>query len=338
MSEGNTLIKIYDLNKVFRVKGHDVTALEGINLEINQGEIFGIIGLSGAGKSTLVRCINFLEKPTGGGIVFDGHDLGALSDKDLRALRKQMGMIFQQFNLLMQRTALENICFPLEISGVPKAEAKKRAEELLEVVGLSERANAYPVQLSGGQKQRVAIARALATNPKVLLCDEATSALDPQTTASILGLLKSLSEDMGITIIMITHEMSVIEEICQRVAIIADHQIAEFGTVHDIFAHPKTDAARRLVYREKEEPSVYRAVDGKLLRLIFNGGEAIEPVVSNMILELGLAVNIIHANLKPINGETYGDMVIQVKNTTDAERVREYVAQKGLLTEEVPNV
>lgn len=177
MQEGKNLIEINDLYKSFTIKGREVVALEGINLEIKEGEFFGIIGLSGAGKSTLVRCINFLEKPTQGGVIFDGQDLGSLSDRDLRKARQQMGMIFQQFNLLMQRTALENVCFPLELVGTPKDEAKKRAMELLEIVGLSERANAYPVQLSGGQKQRVAIARALATNPKVLLCDEATSAL-----------------------------------------------------------------------------------------------------------------------------------------------------------------
>ena len=192
MQEGKDLIQIKDLHKVFKIKGRDVIALEGINLTVKEGEIFGIIGLSGAGKSTLVRCINFLEKPTSGAVVFDGQDLNTLSDKELRKARQQMGMIFQQFNLLMQRTALENVCFPLELAGVKKDEAVKRAQELLEIVGLSERANAYPVQLSGGQKQRVAIARALATNPKVLLCDEATSALDPQTTASILALLKKL--------------------------------------------------------------------------------------------------------------------------------------------------
>lgn len=199
MQEGKDLIQIKDLHKVFKIKGRDVIALEGINLTVKEGEIFGIIGLSGAGKSTLVRCINFLEKPTSGAVVFDGQDLNTLSDKELRKARQQMGMIFQQFNLLMQRTALENVCFPLELAGVKKDEAVKRAQELLEIVGLSERANAYPVQLSGGQKQRVAIARALATNPKVLLCDEATSALDPQTTASILALLKKLSKEMGIT-------------------------------------------------------------------------------------------------------------------------------------------
>ena len=285
MQEGKDLIQIKDLHKVFKIKGRDVIALEGINLTVKEGEIFGIIGLSGAGKSTLVRCINFLEKPTSGAVVFDGQDLNALSDKELRKARQQMGMIFQQFNLLMQRTALENVCFPLELAGVKKDEAVKRAQELLEIVGLSERANAYPVQLSGGQKQRVAIARALATNPKVLLCDEATSALDPQTTASILALLKKLSKEMGITVIIITHEMSVIEEVCSRVAIIANHRIAEVGSVQEIFTHPKTDATRQLVYREEEDPVTYRPGEGRFLRVVYNGSNALEPIIAKMILQ-----------------------------------------------------
>ena len=335
MQEGKDLIQIKDLHKVFKIKGRDVIALEGIDLTIKEGEIFGIIGLSGAGKSTLVRCINFLEKPTSGAVIFDGQDLNTLSDKELRQARQQMGMIFQQFNLLMQRTALENICFPLEIAGVKKEEAKKRALELLDIVGLSERANAYPVQLSGGQKQRVAIARALATNPKVLLCDEATSALDPQTTASILGLLKKLSKDMGITVIIITHEMSVVEEICSRVAIIANHRIAEVGSVQDIFTHPKTDATRQLVYREEEDPVTYHAGEGRFLRIVYNGSDALEPMVSKMILDLNIPVNIIHANLRTIEGDTYGDMVIQVPSGLEAERVMGYMVDRGVSVEEV---
>ncbi len=244
------IIQIQHLSKSFTVKGSTFDALEDINLDIYPGEIFGIIGLSGAGKSTLVRCINYLERPTGGKVIFDGRDLSTLSNKELCTARQSMGMIFQQFNLLMQRTALKNICFPLEIAGIPKAEARQRAEELLELVGLSDKANAYPAQLSGGQKQRIAIARALATNPKVMLCDEATSALDPTTTRSILTLLKDINKRLGVTVVIITHEMSVIEEVCQRVAIIADHQIAEIGTVEEIFVRPQTAATKKLVYPE----------------------------------------------------------------------------------------
>ena len=335
MQEGKDLIQIKDLHKVFKIKGRDVIALEGINLTIKEGEIFGIIGLSGAGKSTLVRCINFLEKPTSGAVVFDGQDLNTLSDKELRKARQEMGMIFQQFNLLMQRTALENVCFPLELAGVKKDEAVKRAQELLEIVGLSERANAYPVQLSGGQKQRVAIARALATNPKVLLCDEATSALDPQTTASILALLKKLSKEMGITVIIITHEMSVIEEVCSRVAIIANHRIAEVGSVQEIFTHPKTDATRQLVYREEEDPVTYRPGEGRFLRVVYNGSHALEPIIAKMILALNLPVNIIHANLRSIEGDTYGDMVIQLPDLVESERAMRYLLDRGISVEGV---
>ena len=335
MQEGKDLIQIKDLHKVFKIKGRDVIALEGINLTVKEGEIFGIIGLSGAGKSTLVRCINFLEKPTSGAVVFDGQDLNTLSDKELRKARQQMGMIFQQFNLLMQRTALENVCFPLELAGVKKDEAVKRAQELLEIVGLSERANAYPVQLSGGQKQRVAIARALATNPKVLLCDEATSALDPQTTASILALLKKLSKEMGITVIIITHEMSVIEEVCSRVAIIANHRIAEVGSVQEIFTYPKTDATRQLVYREEEDPVTYRPGEGRFLRVVYNGSNALEPIIAKMILDLKIPVNIIHANLRTIEGDTYGDMVIQLPDLVESERAMRYLLDRGISVEGV---
>lgn len=335
MQEGKDLIQIKDLHKVFKIKGRDVIALEGINLTVKEGEIFGIIGLSGAGKSTLVRCINFLEKPTSGAVMFDGQNLNTLSDKELRKARQQMGMIFQQFNLLMQRTALENVCFPLELAGVKKDEAVKRAQELLEIVGLSERANAYPVQLSGGQKQRVAIARALATNPKVLLCDEATSALDPQTTASILALLKKLSKEMGITVIIITHEMSVIEEVCSRVAIIANHRIAEVGSVQEIFTHPKTDATRQLVYREEEDPVTYRPGEGRFLRVVYNGSNALEPIIAKMILDLKIPVNIIHANLRTIEGDTYGDMVIQLPDLVESERAMRYLLDRGISVEGV---
>ena len=235
----DVIVRIQGLNKTFRGRAGTVVALNGIDLDIYRGEIFGIIGLSGAGKSTLVRCINFLEKPTEGTVTVDGQELGKLSKKQLLEARRSMGMIFQQFNLLQQRTALQNICFPLEIAGTSKADAEKRARELLEIVGLSDRADNYPSQLSGGQQQRVAIARALATNPKILLCDEATSELDPTTTRSILALLKEINKTLGITIIVITHEMAVIEEICQRVAIIDSSRIAEVGTVAEVFTRPQ---------------------------------------------------------------------------------------------------
>lgn len=249
----DTIIQLQKMSKEFQAQGFRLTALDNINLKIQKGEIFGIIGLSGAGKSTLVRCINYLEVPTGGEVIFDGHALSELSSKELRQARKSMGMIFQQFNLLEQRNALQNVCFPMEISGVKRQEAKQRAKELLAMVGLEDRMKSYPSQLSGGQKQRVAIARALATNPKVLLCDEATSALDPNTTKSILDLLKEINRNMGITIVIITHAMDVIARICDRVAIIDQSRIAEIGTVDEIFTNPKTEIGRQLILGKDKE-------------------------------------------------------------------------------------
>ncbi len=241
-------IQIKNLEKNYTSHNNTVTALSKINLDIEKESIYGIIGMSGAGKSTLVRCINFLERPTSGTVIIGDKDLSKLNEKQLRRVRQKIGMIFQQFNLLMQRNVIDNICFPLEISGVKKEEARKRAEELLELVNLSDKCKSYPSQLSGGQKQRVAIARALATNPEILLCDEATSALDPDTTRSILSLLKDINKKLGITIIIITHEMKVVEEICDYVAIVDKGHLAEQGKVLDVFSNPSTEAAKRLVY------------------------------------------------------------------------------------------
>ena len=258
-----TIICLEGLGKQFQTTNGTVTALDDINLEILKGEIFGIIGLSGAGKSTLVRCINYLETPTAGRVIFEGQNLSMMKEAEIRKARQSMGMIFQQFNLLAQRNVLQNVCFPMEIAGVPKAEAKKRAAELLKLVGLEERMKAYPAQLSGGQKQRVAIARAMSTNPKVLLCDEATSALDPNTTKSILELLKKINRELGITVIVITHEMAVIESICDRVAIIDHSHIAESGKVSEIFSGPKSEIGRQLILGETagQKTSFARARD-----------------------------------------------------------------------------
>ena len=251
MSE--SIIQIQHLTKTFGEGETAVHALEDINLDIRQGEIFGIIGLSGAGKSTLVRCINLLERPTSGTVIVDGKEMTALSQKELRLARRNVTMIFQSFNLLMQRTCLKNVCFPMEISGVPAAQAKKRALELLEIVGLQDKAGAYPSQLSGGQKQRVAIARALATDPKVLLCDEATSALDPTTTASILGLLKDLNQKLGVTIIIITHEIGVVRSICDKVAIINYGAFVEQGEVAKVMERPASPVTRTLLGMKEED-------------------------------------------------------------------------------------
>ena len=241
------MIEIKHLSKTFQMKDGAVNALKDISLTIPDGSIYGIIGMSGAGKSTLVRCINLLERPTEGSVVIDGVEMEKLTPAQLRQRRREITMIFQQFNLLMQRSCLKNICFPMELAGVKKEEAEKRAKELLEMVGLPDKANAYPAQLSGGQKQRIAIARALATDPKVLLCDEATSALDPNTTHSILTLIKDINRKLGITVVVITHQMSVVEEICDHVAILDGGVVVEQGEVKEIFANPKTAAAKRLV-------------------------------------------------------------------------------------------
>lgn len=330
------IIQIKNLYKSYPSKNGPAVALEDINLDIYPGEIFGIIGLSGAGKSTLVRCINFLEKPTSGTVIFDNMDLTQLSRKELCKARQSMGMIFQQFNLLMQRTALQNICFPMEIAGVKKEDAIARAKELLEVVDMADKAESYPSQLSGGQKQRVAIARALATNPKVLLCDEATSALDPKTTRAILNLLKDISKRLGITVIIITHEMAVIEEICQRVAIIDNHVIAESGTVEEVFSRPKHEATRRLIFPEDRKLPNFN--EARCLRLIFDGTSAMEPVLANMIMDCKTPVNIMAADTHIMDGKTFGQMMIQVPESIshiNYERMLAYLEDKHVLVEEV---
>ncbi|MDF2614000.1 MAG: transporter related protein [Clostridia bacterium] len=328
------IIEMKALGKTFFSENGQVTALKNIDLQIHKGDIFGIIGMSGAGKSTLVRCINYLEKPTEGEIWFDGKELGALDQKSLRQVRQSMGMIFQQFNLWMQRTAEGNICFPLEIAGVSQAEAKKRAKELLKLVGLEDKAGAYPSQLSGGQKQRIAIARALATSPKVLLCDEATSALDPTTTESILSLLKDINKRLGITIIIITHEMSVVEKICSHVAIIDQSTIAETGSVHDIFTHPKTKAAERLVY--PNDNRINKLIGKRCARIVFDGSSAYEPVISSMILECKATVNILYADMKDIEGKAFGELILQLpQDETTADKVIYYLKSRDLHVEEV---
>jgi len=328
------IVTLVGLGKVFESKNNKVKALEDINLTINQGEIFGIIGLSGAGKSTLVRCINFLERPTSGSVIFDGADLGKLKESELLKARQSMGMIFQQFNLLMQRNALQNICFPLELAGIPKKEAKMRASELLEIVGLSDKAKAYPAQLSGGQKQRIAIARALATNPKVLLCDEATSALDPTTTRSILNLLKEINQRLGITVIVITHEMSVIEEICNRVAIIDQSHIAEVGDVEEVFVRPQSKIAKQLVF--SGDSHIEHFVGEYKCRIIFDGRTSFEPVIANMVLECKTPVNILFADTKDIDGKAFGQMVIQLPDDeASSKRIYSYLQTNQIPYEEV---
>lgn len=332
------IIQIQHLSKTFQQKKTKVEALKDINLDIYAGEIFGIIGLSGAGKSTLVRCINYLERPTEGTVLFQTEDelvdLSQLNNKGLLAVRRKISMIFQQFNLLMQRTALENVCFPLELAGVDKKEAAERATELLNLVGLADRTEAYPSQLSGGQKQRVAIARALATNPRVLLCDEATSALDPNTTNQVLQLLKDINKKLGVTIIIITHEMSVIEKICHRVAIIDNSQIAEIAPVQELFSNPKTAIGKHLVYPEQLSENL--SFGKKALRIVFNGVASAEPIISNMVLECKAAVNIMFADTRDVDGKAMGQMIVQLpEDELTALKMRHYLSTQDVVVEEV---
>lgn len=328
------MIEIRGLTKTYHNTSGDTTAIRDIDLTVEDGDIFGIIGLSGAGKSTLVRCINYLERPSSGSVIFGGVDIGTLDDAGLRAMRRKMSMIFQGFNLLSQRTALRNVTYPLEISGVKRSEATKKARELLELVGLGDKQNSYPSQLSGGQKQRVAIARALATDPEVLLCDEATSALDPNTTRQVLELLKRINTEMGVTIIIITHEMRVIEQICNKVAVIDQSHIVEQGNVKDIFLAPRSSIARELILPKSE---AVEQVSGKTcLRIVFDGNSAFEPVISNLTLECHTAVNILGADTKNIDGRAYGQMIIQLPDdAASVSRITDYLRRINIsFTEE----
>lgn len=334
MAQEETIIQLRNMGKEFKTANGPVVALDDINLDIHRGEIFGIIGLSGAGKSTLVRCINMLEVPTSGEVIFEGENLAALPEVRQRKARQNMGMIFQQFNLLAQRNVLKNICFPMEIAGIPKQQAKDRAMELLKLVGLEDRAKAYPAQLSGGQKQRVAIARAIATNPKVLLCDEATSALDPNTTKSILQLLKQINRELGITVIVITHEMAVIEAICDRVAIIDHSHIAEVGNVSDIFSEPKSKIGRQLILGDAVTNVTFDK--SRKVRITFDGRESMEPVIANMILASKVPVNILYASTRDLGGKAVGQMIVQLpEDEADANRALNYLKSVQILFEEV---
>jgi len=309
--DAQPIIQISGLSKIFGSGESRVAALQNVDLAISQGEIFGVIGLSGAGKSTLVRCINLLEKPTAGRVVVAGQELTSLSEAELRRARLSIGMIFQGFNLLMQRTALENVCFPLEIAGWKREACRRRAKEMLEIVELADKEKAYPSQLSGGQKQRVAIARALAANPQVLLCDEATSALDPTTTRSILKLIKDLNARLGVTVVVITHEMKVVEQICDRVAIISHSRIVEVGPVAEIFLRPQTEVARGLLYPDGERTIHSFGSGGPLLRLLYDGNTD-RPIIASLALATGAPVSIVYSASKHIEDKIYGHTVVQL--------------------------
>ena len=328
------LIELNHLTKTFKGKTQTVDALKDINLQIEQGDIFGIIGMSGAGKSTLVRCINFLEQPTSGSVVIDGKDLASLTPKELRQLRQQVSMIFQHFNLLSQRDVHGNIAFAMEIAGMKRPQIEKRIDELLEIVGLTDRQHNYPSQLSGGQQQRVAIARALATNPKIILCDEATSALDPTTTTSILNLLREINRKMGITIVIITHEMSVVESTCTHVAIIDDGRLAECGTVESVFSQPKSAAAKKLIFRTTGADS--GAMGERMIRIVFEGSSADEPTISDLAMQCHVAVNIRYADTREVSGKLFGQMILQLpEDHLQQEKAIYFLQNKGLRVEEV---
>ena len=339
-------IVIENLYKSFDTKDGTVEALKNVNLSIESGDIYGIIGMSGAGKSTLVRCINFLEVPTKGRVLINGKSLGDYTSRELRKQREDIGMIFQHFNLLMQKNVLENVCFPLYIQGKSKKDARKRAKELLDIVGLGDRTGAFPAQLSGGQKQRVAIARALASDPKILLCDEATSALDPQTTSSILALLKDINQRFNITIVIITHQMSVVREICSHVAIVKGGEVVEQGTVEDIFTHPKTAVARELLKNDVGDDGEEKRgtaaggkeiiKSGEKIRIVFSENSAFEPVIANLILNFNEPVNILKADTKNVGGVAKGEMVLEfAPDCTKNKEMKQYLLDRGLEIEEV---
>ena len=328
------MIQVENLCKRFETKGGTVEAAKNISFSIEKGEIFGIIGLSGAGKSTLVRCLNLLERPTSGTVKVNGKNLTELSEKELRKERQKIGMIFQHFNLLMQRTALDNVCFPMEIAGIGKAESRKKALEYLRIVGLEEKALSYPSQLSGGQKQRVAIARVLASDPQILLCDEATSALDPQTTKAILELIKEINRDYGITVVVITHEMSVVQEICDKVAVLERGSLVETGRVEDLFRNPKTAEARKLVFSGR---TLIKEMKGKrLVRVTFREKSSFEPVIANLVLTYRTPVNILYADTKNINGQAQGEMILQLPELEEvADKMIQYLKEINMGVEEL---
>ena len=331
------MIEIKNLNKTFKTSASIVEALKNVSLTIEDGDIYGIIGMSGAGKSTLVRCLNYLEKPDSGDVIIDGKSLNGLSEKELLALRRDVTMVFQNFNLLMQSSCLKNVMFPLELIKMDKQQAKKRALELLDIVGLKDKALAYPAMLSGGQRQRVAIARALASDPKILLCDEATSALDPTTTNQILDLIRDINKKMNITVVIITHQMSVVENICNKVAILDNGQVVETGLVADVFSHPKSLAAKKLVFPEFDlSNQVVKDSGQKTIRIVFNGGASTgKPLLTSLAIEEGVACNILNASIRDINNSSYGSMLINVKNKEELEKTLTYLNKEdGVCAEE----
>ena len=327
-----TVISVKGVNKTYKIKGKLVQALKDVYIDIQKGEICGIIGMSGAGKSTLVRCMNFLEVPDTGTVTVLGSELGRLNRRELANLRRRTAMIFQHFNLLMQRTVVENVMFPLLIDGVAKAQARQRAEVLLAEVGLADKCNSYPVQLSGGQKQRVAIARALATDPQILLCDEATSALDPQSTGQILDILKEINATHGITIVVITHQMSVVRQICSTVAIMENGEIKESGAVASVFAHPTSDVGRRIITDGANVPLLNSP---RRVRIIFNSSNVDVPVLYEMIMKYKEPVSVLFADTQMIGGERVGQMLLELPEDPEVSaQMRTYLRSLNIFVEE----
>ena len=327
------MIELKHITKRFPTAEGEFTALNDVSLTIGDGDIFGIVGMSGAGKSTLVRCLNLLERPSEGQVVIDGEDLCAMSQKELTLRRRSISMIFQHFNLLMQRTCLDNICFPMEIAGKKGPEVKKKARELLDIVGLPDKADAYPAQLSGGQKQRIAIARALASDPKILLCDEATSALDPKTTRDILRLIQDINRRLGLTVVIITHEMGVIEEICSHVAILDHGVLQETGTVGETFSNPKTEAGRRLVY--PDGVIIDQLPAANVIRIAFNGSSSYEPLIASLAMDCQVKVNILGADTRNVDGKAFGTMLLGLpENAEERERAIQYIKNQPNVTME----
>lgn len=334
------MIHLEKVSKIFPTGSGEVRAVREVSLDIKQGEIFGIIGFSGAGKSTLVRCINLLERPTEGTVTVDGTELTGLDEKQLREVRRKIGMIFQHFNLLCSRTVYDNIAFPLKKSKLSKEEKHQKISSLLELVGLSDKKDAYPSQLSGGQKQRVAIARALANDPKVLLCDEATSALDPQTTKSILHLLKQVNETLGITIVVITHEMAVVKDICDRVAIMELGRVVEEGTTEDVFVHPKEKVTRDFIGTASNVDKIYELIDQgndltklekgeKMVMLTYSANNAGTPVISYLAEAFNVTANIIYGNIDILKGKTIGKLVVTLSGEPEnLEKALAYIKER----------
>lgn len=339
------MIELKNISKQFEVKGNKITALDNVDLHVPQGTIYGVIGASGAGKSTLIRCVNLLERPTIGQVIVDGQDLTALSDKELILARRNIAMIFQHFNLLSSQTVFENVALPLLLNHTPTEQVNKKVNELLELVGLSDRKYVYPSNLSGGQKQRVAIARALASNPKVLLCDEATSALDPATTQSILQLLKDINKRLGLTILLITHEMEVVKRICDRVAVIDKGQLIETGSVSEIFSNPKTELAQKFIqstfhielpqeYMEQLSPTATEKKTKPIIKFEFTGRSVDAPLLSHASKRFGIDFSILMSQIDYAGGVKFGFVIAEVSGESDAiDEARFYLIDNNVKVE-----